>query len=86
MREPRCHSRCQSKLARRFTLSLASRNWAARICGHDIISFFRKLEPYRAVMLAAFGPVLAHLHEQEEMHAPAEDVFHLLAAPLRRSL
>ena len=33
-------------------------------------------------MLALLGPVLAYLHEQEKVHAVAEDLFHLGAGKL----
>src|ERR1700744_179075 len=45
--------------------------------GTTLLFFVRKLQPDLPVMLALFRPVLAHLHEQEQMHAAAEDFFHL---------
>ena len=37
--------------------------------------FLRKLQAHLAVVLAFLGPILADFHEQEEMHAAAEDFF-----------
>ena len=43
------------------------------------ISSSGKFQPHLLIMLAVLRPVLAHLDEQEQMHAAAEQFFHLLA-------
>src|SRR5579862_854902 len=51
-------------------------------CISENHSFLRELQPHLAVVLALLGPVLAHLHEQEQMHAAAEDLLQLRAREL----
>ena len=47
--------------------------------------FVREIQADFLVVLAVLGPVLAHLHEQEQMHAAAEQCLPVPRAPVRRS-
>ena len=57
---------------------------AARLTGRQSYSW-GKSSPISLIMLAVLRPVLAHLHEQEQVHAPAEQILPAPCGPVRRS-
>src|SRR4029077_1407619 len=66
----------------RSETSSPASGFAARGKKAGVFLLFRKFESDFPIMLALFGPILAHFREQEQMRATVQQSFQLLARQL----